>query len=114
MEIKNIFFVFSLIKLCNYDCRCTKDADFRPVCDVSGMNTFYSACYAGCMSVNVTDGIRSYDGCKCIDTWTGGNFKAVDGSCDFDKCQSGWIIFEVHKPKTNRNSTSNQFLKLKL
>ncbi|KZC05247.1 Solute carrier organic anion transporter family member 1A5 [Dufourea novaeangliae] len=82
----------NLLQYCNRDCGCSKDADFRPVCDSKGMFTFYSPCHAGCTSSEYKNGITIYNGCSCIKNSE--NMEAHDGPCDSNACQIGWLTFE--------------------
>lgn len=85
-----------LLKYCNKNCRCSKDSDFRPVCDSLGKFTYYSPCYAGCTTIIYVDDVKLYSGCKCVEEMTGwGNDQAKDGPCESIKCQAGWMLFEV-------------------
>ncbi|XP_018363481.1 PREDICTED: solute carrier organic anion transporter family member 1A5-like [Trachymyrmex cornetzi] len=85
----------TLLSYCNKDCRCSKDADFRPICDSSGEFTYYNPCYAGCSTIIYVDDVKIYSGCKCVEKMTGwGNDQAKDGPCDSSKCQVGWMVFE--------------------
>ncbi|XP_012523933.1 solute carrier organic anion transporter family member 1A5 [Monomorium pharaonis] len=77
---------------CNKDCQCSKDADFRPVCDISGKFTHYNPCYAGCSSIIYVDNVKIYSDCTCVTEW--GNDQAKDGPCNSTKCQAGWMFFE--------------------
>lgn len=85
-----------LLLLCNKDCHCSKDADFRPVCDSKSTLTFYSPCHAGCKIVEIEGNVKVYGGCSCVAEMTGSeNFKAKEGPCGSSTCQTGWFIFEV-------------------
>ncbi|XP_018058851.1 PREDICTED: solute carrier organic anion transporter family member 1A5-like [Atta colombica] len=85
----------TLLRYCNKDCRCSKDADFRPICDNSGKFTYYNPCYAGCSTIIYVDDVKIYSGCNCVEEMTGwGNDQAKDGPCDSSKCQVGWMVFE--------------------
>ncbi|KAK2578878.1 hypothetical protein KPH14_009745 [Odynerus spinipes] len=84
-----------LLKYCNKDCRCSRDADFRPVCDIRGTFTFYTPCHAGCTSVEYIDNMKIYGGCSCVEDVTGqGNLEAKEGPCGTSNCQVGWLAFE--------------------
>nr|XP_034185770.1 solute carrier organic anion transporter family member 74D-like [Osmia lignaria]XP_034185771.1 solute carrier organic anion transporter family member 74D-like [Osmia lignaria] len=84
-----------LLRYCNKDCRCSADADFRPVCDIKGMYTFYSPCHAGCTSSDYKNGITMYDGCRCVQAMPGSNsMEAIDGPCGLNGCQVSWLSFE--------------------
>ncbi|XP_012215064.2 solute carrier organic anion transporter family member 1A5 [Linepithema humile] len=84
-----------LLKYCNKNCHCSKDADFRPVCESSGKFTYYSPCYAGCTKIIYVDNVKIYSDCSCVQDMTGwGNDQAKDGPCDSTKCQVGWMLFE--------------------
>ncbi|XP_012256142.2 solute carrier organic anion transporter family member 74D [Athalia rosae] len=86
----------SLLKYCNKNCRCSNDADFRPVCDMQGKFIFYSACHAGCTSFDFVDDVKVYQQCSCVEEMLGlGNTDAVDGPCRLATCHMGWIIFQV-------------------
>lgn len=92
---KNCQYRFALSRHCNYDCQCSRDANFRPVCDSSGMKTFYSPCHAGCTQSNYMNGEKIYSGCKCLLSAGLIDPSARDGSCGNEECQFGWLIFEV-------------------
>ncbi|EZA61300.1 Solute carrier organic anion transporter family member 1A5 [Ooceraea biroi] len=84
-----------LLKYCNKDCRCSKDADFRPICESSGTFTYYNPCYAGCTTIIYVDNVKIYSGCSCVEEMKGwSNDQAKDGPCNSIKCQTGWMIFE--------------------
>ncbi|XP_072767237.1 solute carrier organic anion transporter family member 1A5 isoform X2 [Anoplolepis gracilipes] len=84
-----------LLKYCNKNCRCSKDSDFRPVCESSGKFTYYSPCYAGCATIIYVDNVKIYSGCSCVEEMTGwGNDQAKDGPCESINCQAGWMLFE--------------------
>ncbi|XP_011639833.1 solute carrier organic anion transporter family member 1A5 [Pogonomyrmex barbatus] len=84
-----------LLKYCNKNCRCSKDSDFRPVCESSGKFVYYSPCYAGCDAIIYVDNVKIYSGCSCVEDMTGwGNDQAKDGPCNSTKCQAGWIYFQ--------------------
>lgn len=92
------FFFFSLMLLhyCNRNCRCSNDADFRPVCDSKGTYTFYSPCHAGCTFSEVRNGITTYSDCSCVEYMMGaGKTDAIDGPCTSNRCQFNWVVFEV-------------------
>lgn len=81
---------------CNRNCRCSNDADFRPVCDNKGTHTFYSPCHAGCTFSEVRNGITTYSECSCVETVMGaGKTDAIDGPCTSNRCQFNWVAFEV-------------------
>lgn len=85
----------SLLRYCNRYCRCSKDADFRPICDSLGRFTYYSPCYAGCSTITYVDNVKTYSGCTCVKEmtmWT--TDQAKDGPCDSTRCQAGWMLFE--------------------
>lgn len=44
---------YNYTNLCNIDCEC-ESISLSPVCDIDG-NPYYSACHAGCRSVNISD-----------------------------------------------------------
>lgn len=98
-EIKFITLYFcseKLLKYCNKNCHCSKDADFRPICESSGKYTYYSPCYTGCTKIIYVDNVKIYSDCSCVQDMTGwGNDQAKDGPCDSTKCQAGWMLFEV-------------------
>ncbi|XP_070149152.1 solute carrier organic anion transporter family member 2A1 [Polyergus mexicanus] len=84
-----------LLKYCNKNCRCSKDSDFRPICEGSGKFTYYSPCYAGCTSIIYVDNVKIYSGCSCVEEMTGwSKDQAKDGPCESIKCQAGWMLFE--------------------
>ncbi|XP_029161947.1 solute carrier organic anion transporter family member 1A5 [Nylanderia fulva] len=84
-----------LLKYCNKNCHCSKDSDFRPVCDSSGKFTYYSPCYAGCSANIYIDNVKIYSSCNCVEEMTGwGNDQAKDGPCESIKCQAGWMLFQ--------------------
>ncbi|KAI4477176.1 hypothetical protein M0804_012997 [Polistes exclamans] len=82
-----------LLQYCNKDCRCSKDADFRPICDTRGTHTFYTPCHAGCTSVEYIDNIKIYGDCSCIKE-IAENLDAKEGPCGSSSCQIGWLVFE--------------------
>ncbi|XP_032662579.1 solute carrier organic anion transporter family member 74D-like isoform X2 [Odontomachus brunneus] len=83
-----------LLKYCNKNCRCSKDAEFRPVCESLGTYTYYNPCYAGCTTVIYVNNEKIYSGCGCVEYMTGwGNDQAKEGPCD-SKCQAGWMLFQ--------------------
>ncbi|TGZ47629.1 solute carrier organic anion transporter family member 2A1 [Temnothorax longispinosus] len=85
----------TFLKYCNKHCGCSKDADFRPICDSLGKFTYYSPCYAGCSAIIYLDNVKIYSGCSCVEDLTGwGNDQAKDGPCDSTKCQAAWMLFE--------------------
>ncbi|XP_058794488.1 solute carrier organic anion transporter family member 2A1-like [Phymastichus coffea] len=85
----------SLPEYCNRDCRCSQDADFRPICDKIGSNTYYSPCHAGCTTVTYGDN-KMYGNCSCIQEKTGLiDGEAHDGPCGSNSCQMGWIVYEL-------------------
>ncbi|KAG7205510.1 hypothetical protein KM043_007491 [Ampulex compressa] len=85
----------SLLKYCNRNCGCSKDSDFRPICDSKGLFTFYSPCHAGCVRSDYLDSVKTYSGCSCVEEMTGmGNQDAKEGPCVSSSCQAGWLIFE--------------------
>ncbi|XP_046476603.1 solute carrier organic anion transporter family member 2A1 isoform X1 [Neodiprion pinetum] len=85
-----------LLKYCNKNCRCSRDADFRPVCDEQGRFTFYSPCHAGCTTVEFVNNTKYYSDCSCVEEMLGlGNIDAVDGPCGSTSCHIGWIIYQV-------------------
>ncbi|XP_076662079.1 solute carrier organic anion transporter family member 2A1 [Halictus rubicundus] len=80
----------SLPTYCNRNCSCSKDADFRPVCESKGIVTYYSPCHAGCHTSEYKNGRMVYSNCNCVkDT------EMYDGPCDENACQTGWVIFEL-------------------
>ncbi|XP_006616873.1 solute carrier organic anion transporter family member 1A5-like [Apis dorsata] len=84
-----------LLHYCNRNCRCSNDADFRPVCDNKGTHTFYSPCHAGCTFSEVRNGITTYSECSCVETVMGaGKTDAIDGPCTSNRCQFNWVAFE--------------------
>lgn len=89
------FSTLSLLEYCNRDCKCSEDADFRPICDTNGVHTYYSPCHAGCTSVKYGD-TKFYGNCTCIQDRTGLTAgEAQDGPCGSNSCQMGWILYEV-------------------
>ncbi|XP_051170815.1 solute carrier organic anion transporter family member 2A1-like isoform X2 [Leptopilina boulardi] len=92
---ENINGMFSLSRHCNYDCQCSRDANFRPVCDSSGKYTYYSPCHAGCTQSDYIDDEKIYTGCKCLLSAGLTDARARDGSCEYKNCQFGWLIFEA-------------------
>ncbi|XP_018401297.1 PREDICTED: solute carrier organic anion transporter family member 1A5 [Cyphomyrmex costatus] len=85
----------TLLRYCNKDCHCSKDSDFRPICDSLGKFTYYNPCYAGCTTIIYVDNIKIYSGCSCVEDITEwSNDQAKDGPCDSSKCQAGWLSFE--------------------
>ncbi|XP_047109162.1 solute carrier organic anion transporter family member 74D-like [Schistocerca piceifrons] len=74
---------------CNSACRCSRDADFAPVCSVTTRHTYYSACLAGCTEIGAYTGFLKT--CSCI---SGGGFAQL-GSCDYEQCSSRWVVLQV-------------------
>ncbi|EFN79491.1 Solute carrier organic anion transporter family member 1A5 [Harpegnathos saltator] len=84
-----------LLKYCNKNCRCSRDAEFRPVCESLGTYTYYNPCYAGCTTIIYVDNVKIYSGCSCVKYMTGwDNDQAKDGPCDSSRCQAGWMLFQ--------------------
>ncbi|XP_044012488.1 solute carrier organic anion transporter family member 1A5-like isoform X2 [Aphidius gifuensis] len=88
--------VSSLLRYCNKDCRCSRDANFQPVCNKDYSIVFYTPCHAGCTGIKNTGNKKIFTGCNCIEEITGllGN-EATQGPCVSTKCQIGWIVFEI-------------------
>ncbi|XP_015609200.1 solute carrier organic anion transporter family member 1A5 [Cephus cinctus] len=85
-----------LLKYCNKNCHCSREADFRPVCDSNGKFTFYSACHAGCTVSSYVNNEKVYGGCSCVEEMTGlGNTQASDGPCNSSSCRIGLIVYQV-------------------
>ncbi|XP_069675275.1 solute carrier organic anion transporter family member 74D-like [Periplaneta americana] len=77
---------------CNADCDCGPAVKYSPVCATDRSNTFYSACHAGCTTVEMINGTKMYGNCSCIGT--DGMGWAVDGACPVD-CTTNFTIFLV-------------------
>lgn len=75
---------------CNTDCHCGPNVKYSPICAVDGSNSFFSACHAGCTSVEMINGTKMYGNCSCIGPE--GMGWAVDGSCAVD-CTTNFTIF---------------------
>ncbi|XP_016838552.1 solute carrier organic anion transporter family member 2B1 isoform X2 [Nasonia vitripennis] len=85
-----------LNRFCNRECGCSRDADFRPVCDSRGTLTFYSPCHAGCTAMDYDGTNKVFSNCSCVEDDTGqGNTEAREGPCGSDSCQVGWLIYEI-------------------
>ncbi|KAJ0069900.1 hypothetical protein NL108_016059 [Boleophthalmus pectinirostris] len=52
-----------LTSQCNINCTC--DKVFRPVCGADHV-MYFSPCYAGCTSINLTSSGEVYTGCSCV------------------------------------------------
>ncbi|XP_043271087.1 solute carrier organic anion transporter family member 74D isoform X2 [Venturia canescens] len=95
---------------CNIDCNC-EGVKYAPVCHVSSMTTYYSACHAGCTII--IDG-QDYGNCSCVsqtgsasnegiaisdfsiainDTMDELNFVKA-GPCPVD-CTKAYVVFSV-------------------
>ncbi|XP_064473133.1 solute carrier organic anion transporter family member 74D-like isoform X1 [Ornithodoros turicata] len=56
----------SLTTACNVNCDCTTQI-YEPVCSSDGTTSFFSACYAGCTSVGLTEANKTmYTDCSCV------------------------------------------------
>ncbi|XP_075252652.1 solute carrier organic anion transporter family member 4A1-like isoform X1 [Convolutriloba macropyga] len=67
--------------LCYDNCQCSPSL-FQPVCAESSKETYFSACYAGCMN--------EMQDCRCVGNesdWNHANRKVVDGFCEVDCTQ---------------------------
>ena len=67
--------------LCYDNCQCSPSL-FQPVCAESSKETYFSACYAGCMN--------EMQDCKCVGNesdWNHANRKVEDGFCEVDCTQ---------------------------
>ncbi|XP_011882238.1 PREDICTED: solute carrier organic anion transporter family member 1A5 [Vollenhovia emeryi] len=85
----------TMLRYCNKNCHCSKDAEFRPICDNSGKFTYYSPCYASCSIIIHVNNEKIYSGCGCVEDLAGwSNDQATDGSCNSTQCQAGWMLFE--------------------
>ncbi|CAB0041428.1 unnamed protein product, partial [Trichogramma brassicae] len=98
--------VFDPLIFCNRNCHCSKDADFRPVCDSTGKYMYYSPCHAGCSSMRNDLNTRVYSNCSCAYEMTTivqdqetiidlSSFEVSEGACQLGSCQVGWILYEV-------------------
>lgn len=76
----NRFLNDELAAQCNANCSCDRQL-FSPVCGTDSI-TYYSPCYAGCSSSNLTGTGQVYTDCGCVD----GN--ASWGSASAGKCAS--------------------------
>ncbi|KDR21873.1 solute carrier organic anion transporter family member 4C1-like isoform X2 [Zootermopsis nevadensis] len=83
---------WDLIADCNTDCDCGPTLKYSPVCAIDGSNTFYSACHAGCTTLEIVNGTKMYGNCSCIGSE--GMGWAVDGACQVD-CSTNFTIFLV-------------------
>lgn len=103
-------FSLVLLQYCNRNCRCSNDADFRPVCDNKGTYTFYSPCHAGCTFSEVRNGITTYSECSCVESVMGaGKTDAIDGPCTSNRCQFNWVAFEVSIPFHSLSTILNSY-----
>ncbi|XP_014230637.1 solute carrier organic anion transporter family member 2A1-like [Trichogramma pretiosum] len=98
--------VFDPLIFCNRNCHCSKDADFRPVCDSTGKYMYYSPCHAGCSSMRNDLNTRVYSNCSCAYEMTTivqdqetiidlSTFEVSEGACQLGSCQVGWILYEI-------------------
>ena len=53
---------------CNQDCNCQANR-FAPACSEDGKANFFSACHAGCKTMNISDGRTIFSDCSCIKEW---------------------------------------------
>ncbi|XP_008556459.1 solute carrier organic anion transporter family member 1A6 [Microplitis demolitor] len=88
---------FSLLEYCNRNCRCSKDANFRPICDTKNVAIFFTPCHAGCTGIDTTSEPKKFTGCSCVKKLpeSSNSPEVIEGLCDSTTCQIGWIIFEV-------------------
>ena len=77
---------------CNTECRCDF-VKYSPVCGADG-STYISACHAGCSSVSVKNGTKTFGECSCIDgeVYRMPKYSAKTGPCPID-CNTKLIIF---------------------
>lgn len=79
-------------KPCNTSAICECDADkFAPICGSDG-RSYFSPCHAGCSSASTINGSKIYDNCACMDDGPL-KYKAADGFCKTDKCETILVIF---------------------
>lgn len=79
---------------CNAECHCDF-VKYSPVCGADG-STYISACHAGCTSISVKNGTKTFGECSCIEAVIHHEFKqtAQTGPCQID-CKTKLIIFLV-------------------
>jgi Organic Anion Transporter Polypeptide (OATP) family/Kazal-type serine protease inhibitor domain len=77
---------------CNADCHCDF-VRYSPVCGADG-STYISACHAGCASISVKNGTKTFDECSCIEAVIHHEFQqtAKTGPCPID-CKTKLMIF---------------------
>ncbi|XP_054158014.1 solute carrier organic anion transporter family member 74D-like [Oppia nitens] len=51
--------------LCNSGCGCSNRV-YQPICSSDGLNTYFSPCYAGCKSVDITTDPITFGDCNCV------------------------------------------------
>ncbi|KAJ9590579.1 hypothetical protein L9F63_016348, partial [Diploptera punctata] len=86
---KNTDGSWNLTAECNMDCECGLRINYSPVCSLDRSTTFYSPCHAGCTTVEVINGTKTFGNCSCI-----GQGWAVEGACPFD-CTTKFTTFLV-------------------
>ncbi|XP_067011132.2 solute carrier organic anion transporter family member 74D [Anabrus simplex] len=79
-----------LKETCNLNCNCPLNTPFQPICDRSGINTYYSPCHAGCTTVHTVDDIKLYENCSCISY----GHMAKTGPCNSKDCTGKWVMFQ--------------------
>ncbi|PSN38991.1 hypothetical protein C0J52_25495 [Blattella germanica] len=77
---------------CNVDCDCGPTVKYSPVCASDVSKTFYSACHAGCTTVDFINGSKIFGNCSCIGNE--GYGWATDGACAVD-CTTNFTIFLI-------------------
>ncbi|XP_055994965.1 solute carrier organic anion transporter family member 6A1-like [Sorex fumeus] len=90
---------FNLTAPCNSRCHCPTSF-YSPICGRNGVS-YFSSCFAGCMRSKITNKIKTYYNCSCINvglvTVDKDNefIDAIDGQCDSncDKLHFSIAIF---------------------
>ncbi|XP_018326963.1 solute carrier organic anion transporter family member 2A1-like [Agrilus planipennis] len=81
---------------CSSRCICSEEILFSPVCSEIGQTTYFSACHAGCTTVENVNGIKIFGNCTCgsnIHTYV--DTKATLGSCN-KNCQTFWGVSQAN------------------
>ncbi|XP_069675274.1 solute carrier organic anion transporter family member 74D-like isoform X2 [Periplaneta americana] len=83
---------WNLTAACNSGCDCGTMLKYSPVCSSDSSTTFYSACHAGCTTIEMINGTKTYGNCSCIGEDGGG--WATEGQCPVD-CTTKFTIYLV-------------------
>ncbi|CAG9770271.1 unnamed protein product [Ceutorhynchus assimilis] len=76
------------IPYCSWDCGCSLDGPFQPIC--LNAQTRFSPCWAGCTSFDPS--LKIYSNCTCGEN---GKTVASEGSCDADNCSTYWTLAQA-------------------